>query len=268
MRPTNNGLWNLTGKELLTNAEQIFAEQQVLSEFFDRTDANGLAIPEDSQQLRARIEKLARVCYSDLEALKIGEQMWPPDELLSLIGLAQHYGLPTRILDWSRHAGKAAQFAAKGAAEKCVSLCKKEDSPDGRYLAVWALSTTGLRGHLKMEESAGRKVGLVTVTAPRSGNPNLHAQEGLFTLFRPERQPLSEPVDRRPLDQLLQAEEVTRKIDSPKRPLFYRFTLPIAESGKLLYMLAKDGVDSASLFPGYDGIVKTLYERGLWDRDK
>ena len=266
LRENNNKLWTLAGDELQTNKQQINAERACLFEFFHRTDKSGLPIPEDSQQLRTHVERLVLERYSDNEALRSGKKMWPPDELLSLLGLAQHYGFPTRLLDWTHHSGKAAHFAAVDAAEKSDSLVCDGKTADGLNLAVWAISPDGLRAHLQLEKVAGRDVELLTVSAPRAGNPNLHAQEGLFTLYRPERQYRSEPVDRRPLNEVLHAVETTRKIGTSKQPLLYRFTLPIAESARLLYMLAKEGIDGATLFPSYDGVVKAVFERRFWDR--
>lgn len=258
----NGPLCKIEDRELHTNDEQILAERRTFFNFFEHVDANGLPIPEDSRQLRNTFDSFLHSKHSDLKKLESGDEVWPPDEILSFAGLAQHYGIPTRLLDWSRGPYKSALFASKEAASTCERLVENGASAAGRELAVWAISPEQLRG--KLASVAGGHVDLITVTAPRSENPNLHAQEGLFTLYRPPSVSLSDPIDRRPMDVLL-SEAIGRNM-SHKRPLMYRFVLPITESGKLLYLLAKEGLDSASLFPGYDGVVKALFERRLWDR--
>jgi hypothetical protein len=43
------------------------------------------------------------------------------------------------------------------------------------------------------------------VTAPHADNPNLHAQDGLFTIeIQNLENKLNKPVDRRPLDQIVE----------------------------------------------------------------
>jgi hypothetical protein len=77
-----------------------------------------LPLPEDSQQLRKELVILSGVDASTEFAKRLsdGTAMWPPDQLLSLLALAQHHGLPTRLMDWSVNAYIAAYFAASKAA--------------------------------------------------------------------------------------------------------------------------------------------------------
>jgi hypothetical protein len=53
-------------------------------------------------------------------------------------------------------------------------------------------------------------------------------------------------------------------LDAVASRRFRCFTLPIAQSGRLLKLLAREGVTAASVLPGYDGVVEAVRERELW----
>ena len=238
-----------------TNAQQIQAEIDTLTEFFSVADTNGLTLPEDSQSLRMQL----------LDPENDLSSHWPPCEIFSLMGLAQHYGVATRLLDWTRNALVAAYFAANEAAHWQVE--EKKAPPGADRLGVWAMSAVLYDIHAGNVSLAGRVPPVRLVTAPGASNPNLHAQEGLFTLRTQTEFRLTDQIDRRPLEQVVKDEFDFGHHVPPyiTWPFFYHITLPLCESRRLLRILAKHGVTGARLCPGFRGVVQALLEQSRWD---
>jgi hypothetical protein len=119
-----------------TNGEQVRAEFKVLWDFLKRADAQGLPVPGDSQLFRLPEGWRQHLAPFLDENLKSGTHQWPPSELLSQAALAQHYGVPTRLLDWARNGAVAAYFAARGAASAWANGNPKKLT----HIAIWALN--------------------------------------------------------------------------------------------------------------------------------
>ena len=240
-----------------THAEQVTAEWTLLWEFFRVANQHGIAIPEDSQLYRSP-DLFVKFIEPEYKEAIHGDRAWPLERLLSLAALAQHYGVASRLLDWSTRPLVAAYFAAQ------VPTCTSGQGPV-RSISVWCLNWRYVWKVWPADKAAMTKdvEYVLLVTAPRASNPNLHAQGGVFTVDCRLPADGGAPIRRELLDDIVSATYDPKVAGGV--PVMREFVLAVDQVPALFRLLNDHGVSAASIYPGLEGVAKSLAERTAWD---
>lgn len=241
-----------------THADQVEVEFHMLDLFLQSLNRHGHSLPPDVHAIWFRWHEIMERVRG---AATRGEGAWPFRELYGLVALAQHHGVPTRLLDWSLNARTAAYFAAERAAKWSRDGFPGENPVES--LCIWAFQEAVTRDLWR-----GAKDLVALIHPPAERNLNLRAQQGVFTLHinsqaTPGRRPVAASVD----------ELVRERLDSPpdgwRLPegtvIMRQLSLPVTEAPKLLRLLAYQGVTGASVYPTIDGVVNGMVETSYWD---
>ncbi|MDP2144140.1 MAG: FRG domain-containing protein [Gallionella sp.] len=166
-----------------------------------------------------------------LDELKLlGASFLAPGETdLDLLVRAQHFGLQTRLLDWTSNSLAALWFA-------CA-----DPSPDDVY--VYALEADDLMLDGSIYTTDPFKTKNTRVLRPRLNNPRIIAQHGWFTLHR-----YSAKVRK----------FVPLEHNSETKHHLHEFRIPKGRRKELLIALDRHGVSARTLFPDLDGLCQYL----------
>ncbi|MDD5228675.1 MAG: FRG domain-containing protein [Methylococcales bacterium] len=140
--------------------------------------------------------------------------------LWNVMALAQHHGLPTRLLDWTTNPLVALYFS-----------CEAESDEDSAVWVVWGFE------NLSNLPSNPTDIDTIMSMTPVVISPRIQAQAGVFTAHPNEK----------PITEFLTENDHVVKIIIPKEQRF-----------RIIMQLDFLGVNRSSLFPDLDGLSQYL----------
>ena len=168
---------------------------------------------------------------------------WPYGDISPLMVLAQHHGLPTRLLDFTYNPLFAAFFAASNPFFEEYLKEKPETKPDiNKNLCIWAI-----------DESTANKDTWQKIPAQSNRSSNLFAQEGVLVL------------DPNANKKFIDKNARWQNLISAAENTFIKFTLPQSKYKELLRLLWEYNITPAKTKPNPDSVTQTLeYIQWLW----
>lgn len=231
-----------------------YVELQLLKEFYENANKNGLRLPpvhfNDHDYM---------VNFSPTNLVKISKTIWLPENLIDIAALAQHYGVLTRLLDWSFDINVALYFAAEKAVRNTLQSTFLDNE---KKIIIWMLSTY----NLGYEKTLNENFPLKFVIPNYYDNPNISAQKGLLTYWNTDKETsenfLSSKVCLDTLDTLIENTPYDPNKNHPSNDYtaMYKIKLPRYEALTMIKHLTKNNYNAASLFPGYYGAAKKIEE--------
>lgn len=169
--------------------------------------------------------------------------------MYELIAFAQHYGVWTEFLDWTKSPLVACYFAA--------SQAIKQPSFDD-LLSVWIFDTE--KENLL---SNGTEKNFEIIEVPKSANQNISSQLGCFTLVRQNLvRGTALTFDQKP-KRIKQLKLLNELVADKKIQALLKISLPQKYAAELLQYCSAYSINAATIFRGIEGAA--IYAKESFD---
>jgi hypothetical protein len=167
------------------------------------------------------------------------------EDYLTLLGLAQHHGLPTPLLDWTRSPYVAAFFAF-------VDAVEWRDSRKDTHVRIYGLSEDLIKRSTRSTLTLPSiRPYAATLRIGPLRNPRLYAQQGLFMV-----------TNAKNVEHVLIEEGAAQGLE-----YLVAVDVPISAAIEALQDLSYMGLTAATMFPGLDGVCRMM-KHSMYSRSR
>ena len=249
-----------------TNFELINLEFLMLRQFYELSNKRGLPLPEC---------KLLQENLFIKQNEKNNFRYWYPTEdslieyssFYMIAALAQHYGLPTRLLDWSYDLETSLYFAARNAL-KSQNYKSSDDQ-----MVIWAIN----KRWFEFVESLDKKdkyMPIKFITPLYHLNNNLCAQKGTLSLCIEWINPTAK-VKPCPINEILtkwineNQDFVADLFQDKIPPLLYKYLISVHECENIMKYLYFKNINASTIFQGasFSSVAEAVREVAFYIGD-
>ncbi len=256
-RGQESSVWSLTPslfRELNDENAWIKREINSLIDFTQIADLCNIQIPSDSCTLRETL-------HSQLELKSLlNTTNWVTSDIYEIMGFAQHYGLSTRLLDWSHHPLVALYFASISLLlpQSKQHALPSQPQQDG-YFSLWILNQDHLIDY---------SIDITIIETPKSLNKNISNQYGCFSSvkqFPTENTPRTQSIYQKINKPFTpQKRLITDELNQKKKDfLLLKINIPYKSAIDVFRYCDFMGFNAAKLFNNEYGLQKYIKEYSL-----
>lgn len=232
---------------ILNDPRNLVKDEYLSLMNFQKTcDLSGVQIPADSLTRRNKQKEII-----DEFSKNHSQDFWH-DEFAEVGAFAQHFGVETSLLDWSRNILTSCYFASIEAMKHYLSQPKdKRDRHD--CLSIWVLNNQ----HLDCKY-------VKTIEPPKSLNNHIAYQQGVLTVTKIDSNIIPNAPGRSIPNNSFSMEQTLSHFN--KSHLLLKISIPLFNAADLYQYCDAFNFNASSLFKGVQGAVQHIKNDALLEK--